>query len=114
MNRERSSIFERGQPEMVMAPALIHHLAIVGNQPMENHAELFRGLAPWPLIEFVPESDPQVRLPAEQRSGVHHESNRETFERCFAKHSLTLAAEAVTERGRILGLLRWRVDGSGG
>jgi hypothetical protein len=110
MNRERNSIFERGRPEMVVALALIHHLAFVGNQPMENLAEFFRGLAPWLLIEFVPESDPQVRLLAEQRAGIHHEYTRETFEQCFGKHFLIIASEPVTERGRLLYLLRRRGD----
>ena len=110
MNLERGSIFERGRPEMVVALALIHHIALVGNQPMENLAEFFRGLAPWLLIEFVPESDPQVRLLAEQRAGVHHEYTRETFEQCFGKHFLIVTSEPVTERGRILYLLRRRGD----
>lgn len=110
MNRERPSIFDRGRPEMVMALALIHHLAFVGNQPMANLAEFFRGLAPWLLIEFVPEDDPQVRLLSGQRGGVHHEYTREAFERCFGKHFVTLTSEPVTERGRILYLLRRRGD----
>lgn len=110
MNRERSSIFDRGRPEMVMALALIHHLAFVGNQPMENLAEFFHRLAPWLLIEFVPESDPQVRLLSAQRAGAHHEYNRETFERCFGKRFLIISHEAVTEPGRSLYLLRRRGD----
>jgi hypothetical protein len=110
MNRERSSIFERGRPEMVMALALIHHLAFVGSQPMENLAEFFRRLAPWLLIEFVPESDPQVRLLAAQRAGVHHDYNRKAFERCFGKHFLITTSELVAEQGRILYLLRRRDD----
>jgi ribosomal protein L11 methylase PrmA len=112
MNRERTSIFERGRPEMVMALALIHHLAFVGNQPMENLAEFFRRLAPWLLIEFVPETDPQVRLLAAQRAGVHHEYNQEAFERCFGEHFLITASEPVTEQGRTLYLLRRRGDGA--
>ncbi len=112
MNRERASIFERGRPEMVMALALIHHLAFVGNQPMANLAAFFRGLAPWLLIEFVPETDPQVRLLAAQRAGVHHEYNREAFERSFGRHFAITASEPVTEQGRILYLLRRRDDGS--
>jgi hypothetical protein len=110
MNRERASIFERARPEMVMALALIHHLAFVGNQPMENLADFFGRLSPWLLIEFVPESDPQVRLLAAQRAGVYHEYNREAFERCFGKHFLIVSSQPVTERGRILYLMRRRGD----
>lgn len=110
MNRERSSIFERARPDMAMALALIHHLAFVGNQPMENLAGFFRELAPWLLIEFVPEDDPQVRLLSAQRGGVHHEYTREAFERCFDQHFLIVASEPVTEPGRTLYLMRRRGD----
>ena len=71
-NRERASILERGQPEMVLALALIHHLAIAGNLPLENIAEFFRGLAPWLAIEFVGPDDSQVQKLMTQRGGVHH------------------------------------------
>jgi hypothetical protein len=110
MNRERSSIFDRGSPELVMALALVHHLAFAGNQPMENLADFFGRLTPWLLIEFVPETDPQVRLLSEQRAGMHHKYNQEMFERCFSKHFLITTCEPVTERGRVLYLLRRRDD----
>ncbi len=62
MNQERSSIFDRGTPDLVIALALIHHLAFTGNQPLENLAAFFNRLAPWLVIEFVPENDPQSQL----------------------------------------------------
>src|SRR5208282_5118911 len=52
VNRERISIFQRGRPKMVLALALIHHLAITGNLPLEHIAEFFSDLAPWLAIEF--------------------------------------------------------------
>jgi hypothetical protein len=110
MNRERSSIFDRSRPDLVMALALVHHLAIVGNQPLPNLADFFRRLAPWLLIEFVPETDPQVRFLVAQRAGVHHTYNRETFERCFSQEFETTMSEPVSEQGRILYLLRRRGD----
>jgi hypothetical protein len=110
LNRERASILERGRPELVLALALIHHLAVAGNQPMDNLAEFFRRLAPWLVLEFVPEADPQVRSMAARRGGVHHEYNREVFEKCFKQHFLIILAEPVTESGRTLYLLRRRGD----
>ncbi len=110
MNRERVSFFDRGQPDLVMALALVHHLAFAGNQPMANIAGFFRRVAPRLLIEFVPETDPQVRLLAAQRSGVHHPYDRETFERCFSQHFAIDASEPISERGRILYLLSRRGD----
>ena len=104
----RSSIAAR--PDVVMALALIHHLAFTGNQPLDNQAEFFRSLAPWLVIEFIPETDPQVRSLSARRLGVHHEYNRETFERCFGKHFSIILAEPVTESGRTLYLMRRRED----
>ncbi len=112
-NRERASIFDRGSPDVVMALALIHHLAFTGNQPLENQAEFFRSLAPWLVIEFIPETDPQVRSLSARRLGVHHEYNRDTFEKCYDKHFSIILAEPVTKSGRTLYLLRRREDSSG-
>ena len=106
MNRERAPIFDRGAPDLVMALALIHHLAFTGNQPMENLAAFFQGLAPWLLIEFVPEDDPQVSRLAAHRGGIHHEYSQEAFERCFGKLFQRIAIEPLTEQGRTLYLLR--------
>ena len=93
---------------MVMALALIHHFAFVGDRPLEDPAEFFRELAPWPPIEFVPEDDRQVHLRAAQRAGVYQGYNQGTFERCFSKPFLIMTSEPVTDRGRTLYLLRRR------
>ena len=69
VNRERAAILERARPGMVLALALIHHLAIAGNLPLENIAEFFSGLAPWLAIEFVAPSDSQVQKLLTQRTG---------------------------------------------
>jgi hypothetical protein len=108
LNRERASIFDRGRPDLVMALALIHHLAITGNQPMDNLAEFFRQLAPWLVLEFVPEADPQVRSLSARRFGAHHPYSREDYEKCFGKHFLIILSEPVTAAGRTLYLLRRR------
>ena len=42
LNQERSSIFDRGNPDLVLALALVHHLAFTGNQPLENLAAILR------------------------------------------------------------------------
>ena len=72
VNRERASILERDRPGMVLALALVHHLAIAGNLPLENIARFFAELAPWLAIEFVAPGDSQVQRLMTQRRGVHH------------------------------------------
>lgn len=108
MNQERASLFDRGEPDLVLALALLHHLAIGGNQPMENLARLFRRLSSWLIIEFVPETDPQFRSLADPRRGVHHPYNRDLFEQCFHKYFISVAAEPLSDCGRALYLMRRR------
>lgn len=111
LNQERSSIFDRGNPDLVLALALVHHLAFTGNQPLENLAAFFSGLAPWLVIEFVPETDPQSRRLLAGRRGIHHPYNRDRFETCFGKHFNLIISEPVAESGRTLYLMRRRDAG---
>jgi hypothetical protein len=108
LNEERSSIFDRGNPDLVLALALVHHLAFTGNQPLENLAAFFNRLAPWLVIEFVPETDPQSRLLLAQRRGIHHPYDRGHFEECFGKHFTMIISEPVSQSGRTLYLMRRR------
>jgi len=110
MNQERPSILDRGQPDLVLALALVHHLAIGGNQPMENLARLFLRLSSWLIIEFVPETDPQFRTLSARRRGIHHPYNRDHFEQCFDKYFISMAAEPLSDCGRTLYLMRRRQD----
>ena len=106
LNQERSSIFDRGTPDLVLALALIHHLAFTGNQPLENLAAFFNRLAPWLVIEFVPENDPQSQLLLARRRGIHHPYDRSHFEECFSKHFTIIISEPVSQSGRVLYLMR--------
>jgi hypothetical protein len=106
MTEERDSIFNRANADVVIALALIHHLAVVGNQPLPNLATLFQRLSPWLIIEFVPETDPQFLRLIRQRQGIHHEYHRTRFEQCFSQHFQILRTEPVTQSGRILYLMR--------
>ena len=108
LNQERVSIFERGKPDLVLALALIHHLAFTGNQPLENLAEFFAGLAPWLVIEFVPENDPQAQSLQARRAGIHHPYDRDHFEKSFNEQFTIITSEPVSESGRTLYLMRRR------
>jgi hypothetical protein len=108
INQERASILDRGKPDLVMALALVHHLAFAGNQPPANLADFFRQLGRWLVIEFVPETDPQSRLLLARRRGIHHPYNRAQFEESFLKHFTIIIFEPVSQSGRVLYLMRRR------
>jgi ribosomal protein L11 methylase PrmA len=60
-NHERMSLQERGPADLVMALALVHHLAISNNVPLPMVAELFHLMGRSAIVEFVPKSDSQVK-----------------------------------------------------
>jgi hypothetical protein len=107
-NRERTAILQRGKPDLILALALIHHLAIAGNLPLENLAEFFHGLGPWLVIEFVDPDDPQARQLMARRGGVHHPYSRAYFEKCFRRYFSLEMIKPLPGIGRTLYLMRRR------
>ncbi len=86
-NKERSSLLERGPADTVLALALIHHLAISNNLPLDRLARFFSGICRALIIEFVPKSDSRVRRLLATRKdifpGYDTEHFEEVFSRCF-------------------------------
>jgi ribosomal protein L11 methylase PrmA len=59
-NAERMDLRRRGPADMLLALALIHHLAISENVPLGMIADFFSQLCEWAVVEFVPKSDERV------------------------------------------------------
>jgi hypothetical protein len=58
--RERRSLTDRCDADVIAALALVHHVAIGRNVPLPQILELFADLATWAIVEFVPKDDPMV------------------------------------------------------
>jgi hypothetical protein len=84
---ERRSILRRGPADVVMALALVHHLAIGNNVPLPMLSALFARLGRWLIVEFVPKEDPMTqRLFAARRDvfgGYSLDGLRAALERDF-------------------------------
>ena len=50
-NSERMDLIDRGTPDMLMALALIHHLAIAQNLPLGMIADFFRKMCQWAVVD---------------------------------------------------------------
>jgi hypothetical protein len=59
--KERPPLQSRVKPNMVLALALIHHLAISSALPLDYLVKYFRSWNCPVVIEFVPKADPQVQ-----------------------------------------------------
>jgi SAM-dependent methyltransferase len=84
-NAERRSLRDRADADVVLALALVHHLAISRNVPFDLLAELFAGLAPGLVIEFVPKDDPMVRRLLATREDVFPDYTIEAFRAAFGR-----------------------------
>jgi hypothetical protein len=102
---ERSSWMQRGPADVVMALALVHHLAIGNNVPLESVAQLLADAAPRLLIEFVPKDDEQVQRLLRSRRDVFPGYTREGFEAAFATRLRTLRSDAIEGSGRRMYLM---------
>jgi len=105
-NRERQSLFERGPADLVLALALIHHLAIGNNVPLERLAAFFGELCTWLIVEFVPKTDPKVQVLLASREDVFPRYTQETFEQAFGDRFDIQASEQVKDSDRVIYLMR--------
>ena len=83
-NEERRSLEQRGPADVVMALALIHHLVIGNNVPLDRVAELFRRVCRYVIVEFVPKEDSQVTRMLMLREDVFEAYSQAGFEQAFA------------------------------
>jgi ribosomal protein L11 methylase PrmA len=105
-NEERSSLAERGKADAVMALALIHHLAIANNIPLESIARYFARLGRWLIIEFVAKDDSQVQRLLSSREDVFDRYTEQEFEKEFSKYFKIEDRQALSGSSRCLYLMR--------
>lgn len=80
--QERPGVFDRGRPDIVMALAVIHHMAITFHVPLASQLDMFRDLTAELIIEMPHADDPMVRkLLTNKRDGIHDDFTLEEFER---------------------------------
>ncbi|HET6820529.1 MAG TPA: SAM-dependent methyltransferase [Candidatus Limnocylindria bacterium] len=93
---ERRSLIERGPADIVLALALVHHLAIGNNVPLDRVADLAARLGRWAIIEFVPKEDPMTRHLLAARKDVFPGYTLDGF-RAAASERFRIVEEAAIE-----------------
>lgn len=105
-NVERMDLLERGPADMLLALALVHHLAISENVPLGMIAEFFRKLGSWAIIEFVPKSDKKVAHLLKTREDIFTKYTQEDFEDEFKAFFEIESVKPVADSARTLYLMR--------
>lgn len=105
-HRERSSLLARGPVDLVMALALVHHLAISNNVPLPMVAEFMANAGRWAIVEFVPKSDSQVKRLLSTRKDIFDQYSQEGFEEAFALYFHTERKAPIPGSQRTLYLFK--------
>ncbi|MGH8185007.1 MAG: class I SAM-dependent methyltransferase, partial [Steroidobacteraceae bacterium] len=99
---ERQGLKARARADAVLALALIHHVAISRNVPLDRVLGWLTGLAPRGVIEFVPKTDPMVVELLRLREDIFDDYTEEHFVRCLQRRARIVASETVSASGRKL------------
>jgi hypothetical protein len=106
--KERDSLVDRGPVDLVLALALVHHLAIGNNVPLTQVAQHFSQLGEYLVVEFVPKEDSQVQRMLKSREDIFEDYSRDGFEEAFGETCEILRRDAVPDSERTLYLMRRR------
>lgn len=105
-NEERDSFISRTKVDLVLALALIHHLAIGKNIPFEKIATLIHGMCNYLIIEFVPKEDKKVKLMLLSKKDIFPEYNEIGFLKIFQSDFSVIEKKIIPGTSRILFLLK--------
>ena len=85
-HRERASFKERCAADVVLALALVHHIALSNNTPLNHIADFLADIGRVAIIEFVPKTDSQVQRLLATREDIFSDYDEAHFEAAFARH----------------------------
>ncbi len=94
---------------MVLALALVHHLAIANNVPLTLIANWLQLMSQYLIIEFVPKSDEKVKLLLQNRKDIFDDYSLENFKQVFAQKYQILKEQKVGNTNRVLFLMKRNV-----
>jgi ribosomal protein L11 methylase PrmA len=98
--QERQTLPARGRPDALLALAVVHHLAIARNIPLEEIVALLTTLAPEGMIGFVPATDSRAAALFRGREEIFRHYTLENFLAVLGQHAQIVRQQAVpgTER----------------
>jgi len=109
-NAERDSLADRGRPDTLLALALVHHLAIGNNLPLDRIAASFATHCRNLIVEFVPKSDSQIERMLSTREDIFPDYSPRGFEAAFAERFETVRSEKIRDSDRTLYLMTRRAN----
>lgn len=101
-NAERASLGDRGKIDAMVALAVIHHIAIGRNVPLDMAVDWLIGLAPYGVIEFPNKDDVMVRKLLANRKDIFPDYTEEAFLHHVGKRAAIVEQKKLGADGRMI------------
>lgn len=101
-NEEREPLSQRVSADFLLALAILHHIVISGNVPLERALSYVLGLAPTGVIEWVPKSDPMVQTLLRNRADIFETYHQVAFESALTALGVVVQKQMRLDNGRRL------------
>jgi SAM-dependent methyltransferase len=85
-NRERSELKMRAAPDLVLCLALLHHVVITANIPLDEFIAWLARLTPDLVIEYVSRADDKVKTLLRNKDDDYADYSREGLEKALQQH----------------------------
>lgn len=107
-HRERRSLTERGGDAVLLALALVHHLAIGRNVPLPMLLGWLADLGSESIVEWVPRADPMAQRLLAAREDIFGRYTEEGFQAALAERWVQVDRAPIAGSARVLYRLRRR------
>ncbi len=102
--QERRTLTDRGRPDVVLCLALVHHLSITANIPLDEIVSWLHSLQARVVVEFVDRTDPMVQRLLANKAIKHEDYTAARFEDLLARRF------AFRQRATLSTGSRWLYD----
>ena len=85
-NRERSDLGSRARPDLILCLALIHHVVISANLPLDEFIAWLAELTDQLVIEYVSRADDKVKTLLRNKEDKYSDYSRERLQQALERH----------------------------
>lgn len=104
-NEERNSFITRANADLLLALALVHHLAIGKNIPFDMIADMFSRMGKRLIIEFVPKEDEKVKEMLTNKKDIYINYSEVDFATAFERYFTIIKKNVIPGSSRALYLM---------
>lgn len=99
---ERKSLEQRTRPDLIFCLALLHHMVIAANIPMQEFIHWLADFRSDLIIEFIEKEDPMTRKLLRSKDDQYLDYSMEFFEKCLSERCRIVNRKPLPSRLRIL------------